>query len=121
LRFSQIPAILHAFKILFTFVLVTITWVFFRADDLNSAMLVLKKISNADGALFTTAFQALLYGSCFTVILLVSDFLQERNSDRHFFLENRQAWVRYTTYFTLVIFILMFGVFDSSRFIYFQF
>jgi D-alanyl-lipoteichoic acid acyltransferase DltB (MBOAT superfamily) len=121
LRLSKIPAITYGFKLLFVFVIITITWVFFRAYNLDVALFVLKKMWNPEGPLLTMTLQALLYGSCFTVVLLVSDFLQERNDDKHFFLENRRAWVRYITYFTLVIVILLFGVFDSSRFIYFQF
>jgi hypothetical protein len=96
--------------------------VFFRAVNINSALLILNKILNPTGGpLFTLPLQALLYGSFFTITLIVSDFLQERNGDKHFFLENKSALVRHTTYLSLVIIILLFGVFDGSRFIYFQF
>jgi hypothetical protein len=118
---SKIPRIVRLFNILITFVLITITWVFFRADSLSGAMLIFDKILNEGGHLYDGPLQALLYGSFFTLLLIISDVLQERNGEKHFFLENRHAWVRYTTYLSLILIILLFGVFDSSRFIYFQF
>jgi D-alanyl-lipoteichoic acid acyltransferase DltB (MBOAT superfamily) len=119
---SKISSIVYGFNLLFTFIIITITWVFFRARDLSHALLIFDKVLNeAAGSLFTLPLQALLYGSCFTFLLIVSDFLQERNGDKHFFLENRHAFVRYVTYLSIVLMILLFGVFDSSRFIYFQF
>ncbi|MDR2056693.1 MAG: MBOAT family protein [Dysgonamonadaceae bacterium] len=119
---SKIPIVVYGFNVLFTFTIITITWVFFRAGSMNIALQIFDKLLNVHrGPLFTLPLQALLYGSCFTLVLIVSDFLQERNGDKHFFLENKSALVRYVTYLSLVIIILLFGVFDSSRFIYFQF
>jgi D-alanyl-lipoteichoic acid acyltransferase DltB (MBOAT superfamily) len=119
---SKIAFIIHGFNVLFTFTLITITWVFFRAGNVDTALQIFGKMLNISrGPLFTLPFQALLYGSFFTIILIVSDFLQERNKDKHFFLENKSVLVRYVAYLSLTIIILLFGVFDSSRFIYFQF
>jgi hypothetical protein len=119
---SKISSIVYGFNLLFTFTIITVTWVFFRAGDLNQALLIFNKIlNNTGGPLFTLPLQALLYGSFFTIVLIVSDFLQERNKDKHFFLENKSNLVRYVTYLSLTVIILLFGVFDNSRFIYFQF
>jgi D-alanyl-lipoteichoic acid acyltransferase DltB (MBOAT superfamily) len=120
-KLSKIPKIVHLFSILITFVLVTIAWVFFRAENLNVAMFVFDKMLNDSGPVNTIPLQALLYGSFFILLLIISDCLQEWNGDKHFFLENKYSWVRYTTYLFLIVVILLFGVFDSSRFIYFQF
>jgi D-alanyl-lipoteichoic acid acyltransferase DltB (MBOAT superfamily) len=119
---SKISAIIHVFNVLFTFTIITATWVFFRSANIDTALQIFNKMVNiSKGALFTLPFQALLYSSCFTIVLIVSDILQERNGDKHFFLENKSPLVRYITYLSLVIIILLFGVFDGSRFIYFQF
>jgi D-alanyl-lipoteichoic acid acyltransferase DltB (MBOAT superfamily) len=121
LRLSKIPAVTYVFKLLFTFTIVSATWVFFRARDLNSALDIFYKIGNVEGRLFTVPIQALSYGIFFTIILIISDILQEKNGGKHFFLENKFLFVRFLSYLLLLIIILLFGVFDSSRFIYFQF
>lgn len=121
LKLYRISTLVYIFNVVLTFIVITITWVFFRADTIGDALVVFERILNIRGALYTVPLQALLYGTFFTVILIVSDVLQERNNEKHFFLENKYRFVRYATYLSIVILILLFGVFDSSRFIYFQF
>jgi D-alanyl-lipoteichoic acid acyltransferase DltB (MBOAT superfamily) len=120
-KLPKTPGLIHFFNVLFTFIIITITWVFFRAESLDGAILIFDRILNLPGDLFRTPMQALSYGSFFTLLLILSDFLQEKNNGRHFFLESKHPLVRYLSYWTIIIIILLFGVFDSSRFIYFQF
>jgi D-alanyl-lipoteichoic acid acyltransferase DltB (MBOAT superfamily) len=120
-KLSKTPRIIHCFNVFVTFIVITITWIFFRAKTLGDAMQIFDRILSVPGGLFRVPMQALSYGSFFILLLIISDFLQEKNNGRHFFLENKYSWVRYISYLTVVILILLFGVFDSSRFIYFQF
>jgi len=106
------------FNIITTFILTSFSWIFFRANSMNEAFLIIKKICQFEGSLFTAMIG---YGVILLLILIISDILQERNSDVHYFLDNKHRVVRYFTYLTLVLIILMIGVFDGSQFIYFQF
>ena len=105
-------------NIIITFILISFTWIFFRANSMDEAFLVIKKIYQFEGRLFTAKIG---YGVILLVILIISDILQERNSGVHYFLDNKHRAVRYITYLTLVLIILMIGVFDGAQFIYFQF
>ena len=109
------------FDIIVTFILISFTWVFFRADSISDALLIIKKIFQFEGKLFTNNIDSLVYGSVLIVSLIISDILQENNSGAHYFLDSKYKCIRYTTYLALVLIILMIGVFDGSQFIYFQF
>jgi D-alanyl-lipoteichoic acid acyltransferase DltB (MBOAT superfamily) len=121
LRMDRYRTVVYYLNVLFTFILITIAWVFFKARTLSDAFLLFDRVLSHHGPLFTVPMQALMYGSIFSIVLIVSDFIQEKNDGKHFFLENERAIVRYISYLLIVILILMFGVFDGSQFIYFQF
>ena len=118
LSFPEKGKIKIVFNVITTFILISFTWIFFRANSMNEAFLIIKKIYQFEGTLFTTKIG---YGVILVLILIISDILQERNSGVHFFLDNKHRVIRYITYLTLVLIILLIGVFDGSQFIYFQF
>jgi D-alanyl-lipoteichoic acid acyltransferase DltB (MBOAT superfamily) len=118
LKLSKFPKLLHVGNIAITFVLVSMTWVFFRANNVSDAFLILDKILFNHGALFTNN---VAYGAFFLCFLFISDILQEHNQGKHLLLESKYFIVRYVSYLSITIIILMVGVFDSSQFIYFQF
>ena len=113
--------LLYIFSVSATFLLISLTRVFFRADNLNVAFRILKNMATERGSLFTNNIDSIVYGLFFIFVLVVSDLLQERNKGAHFFLENKNPIVRYASYIILILTIVLFGVFDSSQFIYFQF
>ena len=108
-------------KIICTFTLITFTWIFFRANNVSDAFLIVGKITSFKGSLFTNNIDSLIYGAVLIFILVFSDILQENNNGKHFFLCNNKKYIRYFSYLFIVIIILVIGVFDSSQFIYFQF
>ena len=113
--------VINICNVVITFILITFTWIFFRANNLSDSLLVIKKIGQFKGPLFTNNIDSIIYGSFFILMLICSDILQERNNSRHILLENSNRMIRYSSYIGITILILMFGVFDSSQFIYFQF
>ncbi|HVS91826.1 MAG TPA: MBOAT family O-acyltransferase [Mucilaginibacter sp.] len=109
-------------SILFTFVLITFSWIFFRANSLQDALNIIHKIVFERGKLFVGGYRDLTYSGFFLAILLITEFFQEYRLFNGFSLyNNKNALVRHLTYYCLIIAILLFGVFDSSQFIYFQF
>ncbi len=108
-------------NILFTFLLICLSWIFFRAKDLNQAMLVIRKIFTFEiGSLFITnpTFTYSLFAIAF---LLITESKEEYYKNAPSLLNNKNITVRYITCLALVLLILLIGVFDGSQFIYFQF
>jgi D-alanyl-lipoteichoic acid acyltransferase DltB (MBOAT superfamily) len=113
--------LIYLTNILITFVLVSMTWVFFRANSVADSFLILKKIAIDHGMIFINTIGTMIYGVLGILMLIISDIFQEKNNGVHYFLENRRPLVRSISYIVICLIILAFGVFDTSQFIYFQF
>lgn len=102
---------------LITFVLIMLTWVFFRARSLGDAFLILKRIptlsfsDHLDSPMNTTEMW-------FSVFLIVFLLVKEQ-----FYLTiPTRSTLRFAALFVLITFATyLFGVFSSNQFIYFQF
>jgi hypothetical protein len=74
------------------------------------------------GKLFMGDYKSIAYSVVFIIILMFSEAVQEYNLFNNFsFYYNNNKLIRQITYCSLIIAIIMFGVFDGSQFIYFQF
>jgi D-alanyl-lipoteichoic acid acyltransferase DltB (MBOAT superfamily) len=107
-------------KLLATFGLICVAWVFFRAHDLSDAVLVLAKIVSEPGPVFLGGARDIIYGVAGIAFVLCVDVWGGRAR----FDQALSAYsmpVRWATYATLMVGILAIGVFDGSQFIYFQF
>lgn len=116
-----------------TFVLVAFAWIFFRANDVKTALYIAKNIltgthkvilkrlnhqsvledlglSNSD---LTISFGLILF-------LEVVHYLQRKSNFTLVFTQ-KPAYVRWTVYYCWFLAILFFGVFENRQFIYFQF
>lgn len=111
----KIPSI---FSVLLTFVCVNFAWLFFRAPDLNTAMTVIQGIFVSHGKPFMDA--SLVYGFIAFGILALKDLHDEYNW-KISLTDSKNLWVSHFSLAVLIIFILLFGVFDGGQFIYFQF
>ena len=118
-----------------TFSLVTVAWVFFRANSVNEALFIIKKmpsflselsilksgwkqfyVINCSNLPLKTIFWSLLY-----ILFMESvHYLQSKQSP-DVFLKKQPLMVRWGVYYLLVFIILYFGVFENKDFIYFQF
>ena len=106
------------FNILITFALINFTWIFFRADSLSDATLIIKSIFTKTGALFIGSYAVFIYSLIGVFILLIKDFYDELDLNLAF--SKKKGYI-YLWYTFLVLLILMIGVFDAGQFIYFQF
>ena len=113
-RKTPVWAVLNA---LFTFVLIMLTWVFFRARSLSDAFLILRRIASFS---FSDVLSSPMNGveMGFGVALIAFLMLKE-----YFFLTiPTRSTVRFVVLFGLITFVTyLFGVFSSNQFIYFQF
>ncbi|WP_460937585.1 MBOAT family O-acyltransferase [Spirosoma humi] len=102
---------------LMTFLLVTLTWVFFRAATTTDALIVLRKILTFD---FTGPTQISIQPTelAFSFLLIGSLLLEPRWITFIRRADNRAFWVLIPV---LVLICYFFGVFTANQFIYFQF
>jgi alginate O-acetyltransferase complex protein AlgI len=108
-----------------TFLLVTVAWIFFRAESIDSALeytqgLILRPLFayGEDAGLMR------LLESKWIILLILTllgvEFLQR---NRLFVLDIKSypTWIRYSIYSVVTMAIVFFGKFNSMEFIYFQF
>lgn len=130
-----IPGLFTTANVLIAFLLVSVTWVFFRAGSPGEAMSILKNILvcwHGSSALSTLLAKGnfLVYPGfrlpdlviVLTGIPLVS-FIEYGFNEKHLWTRFRSfpLPVRWLSYYLFVLIILAFGVFDSVSFIYFKF
>ncbi len=122
------------FKVMFTFILINFTWIFFRANRFLDALKILKsmlKVQNwwilFDDSLFNLGldwknFMVLIFA---IIILLVADYLKYRGIKVRTIILKQELWFRWSLYIFVIVSILIFGIwgsgYDASTFIYFQF
>lgn len=110
----------RAWNIFITFVLMTVAWTFFRANNVEDAIQALGMMCVPTGTLYLPQTSLLIYILMGTMLLLVCDVLQELQG-KHPLLEHKSVVVRFASYLLLIVLILAVGVFDGGQFIYFQF
>lgn len=121
---------LRAFRVIFTFCLVCLSWVLFRANSLSDAMLIFRSIfsipwAGLHGSLSSLGLSlpSLLMVSILSLGLYVLDWLiVEKGLAEKL---NSVVFWRYAVYFVLIALILIFGSYgtgyDPQDFVYFQF
>jgi len=117
-------------RVVITFSLICVAWVFFRAKDIQTALYILRHFSDAfigfpgggwfrDSVYFLNGFGRAAYLVVFLIVAV--EFALMRYGRPINSLLQRSALIRWGIYYALGFGILLFGVFDNSQFIYFQF
>ncbi|MGG7664194.1 MBOAT family O-acyltransferase [Dyadobacter sp. BHUBP1] len=114
-----LPSLLEAFQMAFTFVLVTIGWILFRAENIAKAGAYLKGIAT------TSLFSIPLHSGYHTLMILIALMFGiewvERSSNHPFEkLHSRYPAIRWGTYLFLLMLCLA-NYKQDQEFIYFQF
>lgn len=132
------------FTWLLTYSFVTMSWIFFRSADIDSAWHIVKNAFNHIGsdivkvATDSAAREKLLYlipdkwalkpqdhwtfwcSAALIFFMFLIEHIQ-RTSEPERILEGRPSWVRWSWYYLFILVILLFGNWSKSAFIYFQF
>ena len=111
-----------AFGYIYTFVIVLLSWVFFRAQSLDSAILIIKKIGSfdfnvpfiGDTSVVTTAIVMLVFGLVFDL------FLFRKKQDLESFGSTLSS-LKLSVMISIIIIMLTLFYSTSNNFIYFQF
>lgn len=123
-------------NIVITFLLVQFAWIFFRANTLHDATTIISHLGTSGAG---SSYWNLLsedhmgnklylgvplwkFASSLLLIplLFLADWMLEKNLDQDL-LESRPMPLKWAVYYIMIIVILVFGVFDTNQFIYFQF
>ncbi len=119
--------LLNYINIVFVFIVVSIAWIFFRAENLNTIHILFKQIKHIEWSQFTlSSFGAInrtnLILSFIVIILLEGIQYITKEKGIVAYLTEKPAITRWSIYFILIFSMLLFGAFhESKEFIYFQF
>lgn len=105
---------------LVTFIIINLSWIFFRLDNLTDVVTVISKIfTNMDSLYINSS----VIGHAIPALLLVFfyDWFAEKKNNKQLMLDSSKIWVRWGTYIFLIMFLILFGSFEQTQFIYFQF
>ena len=108
------------FSCISVFVLFAFSQIFGKAANFDQAIEVIRKILIERGAVYMDL-TTLAYGLFGLSILFIKDFKDEFFPGKISFFENSSIIVRYFSYITVFLLILLIGVLNSGQFIYFQF
>ena len=126
-------AFYNGLKVLVTFGLIMISWIFFRAGSMQDAFLILSKMSKVPSDSFKTLVhhsgKIAIYGFgrrdiVFALLLIMGMYISEMIMNRRSFTEITffsKRNIRWTLYYLIIFLIVLLGVFEKRDFIYFQF
>jgi D-alanyl-lipoteichoic acid acyltransferase DltB (MBOAT superfamily) len=106
--------------VVITFILFTSSQIVGRADHIENAMIVFRKIFTDHGSPYLDLTN-LAFISIGLLLLMLKDFKDEFYPGKLSLLNNPNIVIRYFTYLSLIFIIILFGVFKENSFIYFQF
>jgi alginate O-acetyltransferase complex protein AlgI len=127
------PRLNQFIQVCFTFILVSFAWIFFRAKSIGIAFYIIKSIatqtSNDIYSLLHRQASGLNLGliglevwvAVFSIILLESVHLIQKNHSITNFIQTRPVYQRWAIYYIFLFALLLWHVSDNKQFIYFQF
>lgn len=115
-----LPNFKEFFQIVYTFLLASFAWIFFRSESLSQAFSYINKMFNSihlpDLSIFNLSLFPLL------LLLIIVEWKGRENNyaiEKLFY--KSKTCIRWSFYYILIILMLVFGQKNSQEFIYFQF
>src|SRR3989339_1810987 len=123
MRLTKLPKLMAFMEICFTFILINIAWIFFRANNLPDAIYIIKNIFtemnfNINGINIGVGWTELIMAIGVILFMEFIHLIEEHKSIREF-LDSKPKALRWSIYLIIIYMILIFGVFEKSEFIYF--
>ena len=122
----KFPKIIFFIEWLATFFIVNISWVFFRSKDVSESFYVLSHMFS-DWSLssinFFTTGTSLLGVLLLFVFIAIMEFVHliEEHKNMRYFMNDKPRYFRWAVYIIIFFLIILFGAFNNTQFIYFQF
>lgn len=125
LYLDKVPQLHKVVKVFITFHLICFSWIFFRAASLSDATFIIQRIftdHRVNLNMFSVSITRyhLLLGFGLIAFLLAVQLFQRTNRLSNL-ISGKPLVVRWGLYYAGLILFIVFGVFSSSSFIYFQF
>ena len=114
-------ALYRTVTIFVTFMIICFGLIFFRANSIEEAFYVIKNILISSQSSLYIDLTTLTYIGIVVSVLLFKDIKDEFFPNNLRLFDSSNIVIRFFGYIFLIILILLFGVFDNSQFIYFQF
>lgn len=110
-------------KIIVTFLIVNFAWIFFRMPTLGDAIQMIARMFNTSMplAVFLPSNSDIFMIGMGIIVLFANEYLDEFHPKSISLLNNDRMLVRWATYLSLMVLILLTGVFSSDQFIYANF
>jgi len=123
-RINDLPVLKNTLGMLTTFSILVFSLFFFRANSLSDSLLLLSNAVDFSNFRETIGYilkdNEVLFGMLMVVCLLVAEYLHERY-DLIRYVSSRPLIIRWSVYIGFIFFVLLFGVLQKQKFIYFQF
>ena len=120
--------IINLIKGVVTFILISFTWIFFRADNMEHAFSILSAVFGKTTGIFSVeslgvdVYSLIILGISIALLLII-DILARKIDILDVI--NKNVWLTYMVCFLMIIAILLFGLygtgFDPLDFVYFKF
>ena len=128
IKLESKPGLLKGVQTVITFVLISFTWVFFRAASISEAFGIINNmltkfnyVNLMDGTIWNVGLgvRNMLFAIIAIIILIASDVLcEKKNCDVSGLLTNVKAPIRWAIYYALILMILFSMNLDMTEFIY---
>ena len=130
---SKFPKIRHFIKVLTVYALVSISFLFFRAENVRQAFWIIGHLGTNISSVFSYTylhnyfFRGLglskLTSSAMFISIIVMEIVQYYQSKyaNFYIFDTKLKFIRYAWYYSLIMTILVFGFFGAEAFIYFKF
>ncbi len=105
--------------VIICFISVAFAWIFFRANNIEDAFTIIRKIFTDRGPLFVDI-TVFVYGLVGIILLIIKD-AKDHFGIKVAFMHSKYQLVRYVSTIGLISYIMLFGALTSGSFIYFQF
>jgi D-alanyl-lipoteichoic acid acyltransferase DltB (MBOAT superfamily) len=131
IRLDRFPAVLKGIQVFITFILISLAWVFFRANSLHDAVYFITHLHMgwldifAENKLSAMIFlgrpkSQLIIALSSLVFVWFVHFIETHDNMRHM-LSEKPFYLRWAVYYVMMIAVLLLSAPGSQRFIYFQF
>lgn len=122
-RCNRNPLWHRLMKIFLTYVFVDFAFIIFRSPNLDFAFRMVGKICNLSdyGSIFVPDNTTIVYSALGILMLFIKDVTDEFFPSRFRLLDSGNLYVRWFSYVSLLVIIMLAGVFDASQFIYAMF
>lgn len=128
---TRLPLLNNVVQKTVTFVLVTLAWVFFRAETFDKAIDIISRIGGIGSDLrnvlathrlpFSAPIVRQVATAFFWIFVLEAIHWLQRKNNVLSLVNNKPRAVRWLIYYVTIGCIIFFGVFEQKQFIYFQF